>query len=121
MGRHQLALLALTLPSTSVASVAKAPLVVPVPGELLYEACGPTRSDDYCAGVIDAARSENGDRFLRRNCPPALVAGEHSYVDQVRAYLASHRPQAARPARDIVFDAETESLSIVLGQKCYER
>ena len=93
----------------------------PVLGSDLIKACGSEYSDDHCEGFIDAVQIENGDRFLRRNCPPALVSGPNPYVDQVRAYLKAHPLSIKRLARDIVFEAETAELSRALGTVCKEK
>jgi hypothetical protein len=104
-----------TTPANAAAFKAK-----PILGSDLIEACGSNHSDEHCAGFISAVQVENGDRFLKRNCPPALVRGETAYVDQVRAYLKQHPSWTNRLARDLVFEAETAELSRLLGTPCKE-
>jgi hypothetical protein len=90
-------------------------------GKDVAEACAAEQNEERCDGFVSALQIENGDRFLSRNCPPALSRSPGYMGDAIRAYLTAHPSAVRQLGRDVVFHAETEYLSRLTGKNCREK
>jgi hypothetical protein len=90
-------------------------------GSDILAVCSADNSAEFCEGFLEAVDKENGNRFLARTCPPALVRGHRNRWSEVQPYLAENPSRKKMLASDVVFHAETAQLSRALGQNCREK
>lgn len=122
MGRTSLvyyaAALALSLP-TSPSLAAKA---VVLHGDDILRACGTSQTISYCAGYINALHDMEGYRYVSRACPPPIVENGSNYPrTEVLEYMLAHPETKSQNAIDVVFEAETESMSRYFKRDCSKK
>jgi hypothetical protein len=122
MGRTSLVYYAAAIALVLPASAGAASQPVTLTGEDIAAECTPDRGAAYCTGYLNALRDLAGDRYSKRGCPPPIVENGAEYPRAiVLKYLREHPEAKSRNAIDIVFDAETESMSRDFGRDCSKK